>query len=383
MTPASSGVHPDRPPSTDLVSPVLLLINTLGVGGAERYVVTVGNWFAERGADVTVAAMDGPMAADLRPDVRFIPTPLQDVRLSLPRAVLRVRRIIQEVRPQVVIANSLVVSWVARLARPARPVPMVTVAHGWPADRYRQVGPLIAVADRVVAVSPDVRQRLVDGGLDPQRCEVVFNGVDLSPFGRRTGEARRRARRAMGAGDDDIVVINVGRLSAQKAHHHVVAIAAALCRRLPAVRFAIAGDGRRRDELASRISAAGLEDRVRLLGARRDVPDLLGSADIYLSTSDWEGMPLSTIEAMASGLPIVATATEGSGQLLTPTSGVVVPVGDTDAMLQAVAELAEDPDRRAAMGTAARQRAIDHFSHDRMVGELAAIARRVAVGGAG
>ncbi len=372
----------DSPTSADavpgtLTSPILVLINTLGVGGAERYVVTVANWLAERGVAVTVAALDGPMVADLRPDVRFVPTPLQDVRLSLPRAVLRIRRVMDEVQPRAVIANSLVVSWVARLAHPAHRVPIVTVAHGWPADRYGQVGPLMRVADRVVAVSPDVRDKLVAGGLDPARCDVVFNGVDTRPFGLREGAVRRRARSLMGAGDDEIVVLNVGRLSAQKAHQHLIAVAGRLADSHPELRFAVAGNGEREAELIAAVSDAGLDDRVRFLGARRDVADLLGSADLYLSTSDWEGMPLSTIEAMAAGLPIIATATEGSGQLLDDRSGVVVPVGDEDAIAAAVAELAADPARRGAMGAAARQRALDHFSHNRMVGELAAVVGRV------
>ena len=133
------------------------------------------------------------------------------------------------------------------------------------------------------------------------------------------------------------------------------------------------GGGSRADELNTLRTTLGVEDRVTLLGLRRDVADLLGSADIFFNCSDWEGMPLTTIEAMASGLPVVATCTEGAAELLTPETGVVVPVGDPAAMAQALANLDNDDAVRIPMGEAARERALSGFSHDRMSSELNAV----------
>ncbi|MDP2307735.1 MAG: glycosyltransferase [Pseudomonadota bacterium] len=366
-----------RPVSPVLVSPVLMLINTLGVGGAERYVVTVANWMAERGVDVAIAASPGELVGELLPSVGYVATPLRRVRGGLPLAALRVRGILRARRPAAIVANSLVVTWIARAAQVRRRVPIVTIAHGWPDHRYRRVGPLLRIADRVVAVSPEVKAKLVSAGLDPGRCDVIFNGVDCTNLGPRVGAARVSARAAMGAGPDDLVVVILGRLSAQKAHHHVIALAERLRERRPELRFAIVGEGARAEELTRLVRAAGLDDRVRLLGLRSDVPDLLGSADIYLSCSDWEGMPLSTIEAMAAALPTVATRTEGSGQLLTEDCGVVVPVGDVAAMAEAVERLAADAPLRARLGEASRRRALASFGHDRMARELAALVARV------
>lgn len=362
------------------VSPVLMLVNTLGVGGAERYVVTASNWLAEHGADVTVAAEDGELVAELGPGVVFEETELGRVRGGLPVAAERVRRIIRKRGARVIVGNSLVVTWVARLATLGTGVPIVNVAHGWPEARYRQVAPLMRVADVVVAVSPEVKAKLVAGGFPEERCTVIYNGVDAAPYHRRSGPTREAARAAMGAGPDDVVVLNVGRLTTQKAQHHVVTLATRLRERHPNLRFAVAGTGDRDDELAALVREAGVGDRVRLLGLRADVPDLLGAADIYLSCSDWEGMPLSTIEAMMSGLPTVATRTEGSDQLLTEACGVVVPVGDVDAMAEAIAGLTTDPVRRARLGAAARERALTSFGHDRMVRELADVLDRLVRG---
>ena len=367
------------PHPVPLVSPVLVLIDTLGTGGAERYVVTVANWLHERGVAVTVASSGGELVPDLHPGVRHVLSPLCHVRAAgLPEAVQSVRETIQACQPRAIVGNSLAVTLIARAAQVRRSVPIINVGHGWPEDRYSRVAPLMRVADRVVAVSPDVKRKLVEAGLDAPRCAVVFNGVDCRPLSRRTGETRTAARTALGAGPEHLSVAIVGRLEDQKAHQHVITVAALLRDRVPNLRFGIVGDGSRGDELAALIEQHGVGDRVRLVGRRSDVADLLGSADLYLNCSDWEGMPLTTIEAMASGLPVVATRTEGSDQLLTPETGVVVPVADPAAMADALEALAQDHSRRAEMGAAARARALADFSHDRMVRQLADVVAAAA-----
>ncbi|MFT4974545.1 MAG: glycosyltransferase involved in cell wall biosynthesis [Myxococcota bacterium] len=365
-----------RPPA-GLPSPILILIDTLGVGGAERYAVTIANWMARRGVAVTLAAESGEQTAGLDEAVRFEPLPLRHLRAGIPAAALSIRRLLRERQPVAIVTNSLAVTWIARLARAGRRIPIVNVAHGWPAHRYALVGPLMRAADVVVAVSPDVRARLVAGGLPPERCEVIYNGVNCDPLGRRTGPARTAARAEMGADEDNTLVLVVGRLSDQKAHQHVVIVAEKLREVHPELRFAIVGDGEREEELAALIETHSVGDRLVLMGQRSDVPELLGSADIYLSTSDWEGMPLATIEAMASALPIVSTHTEGADQLLTDDCSLVVPVADPDAIAEAIGALAGDPARRLALGAAARKRALADFSHDRMTRQLTALIARI------
>lgn len=347
-------------------SPVLLLINTLGTGGAERYVVTVANWLAARGVRVGVVTWGGELAEELRPEVELHEVDLRRIRGDLPKAARKVRAVIEALRPAVMVPNSLAVTWVARAADPLGKIPIVNVAHGWPEESYPWVGKLMRVADRVVAVSPEVKSRLVQGGMPPEQVEVVLNGVDTTPLGRATGEVRAQARAALGAEADEVVVLSVGRVTEQKAHENLVEVAA----RLPGLRFAIAGTGAREAAIAELIEARGVGDRVRMLGLRADVPALLGAADLYLSTSNWEGMSLTIIEAMASGLPVVATATEGSSHLVDAETGRLVPIGDVAALTEAVAELAADPALRRRLGEAGAARARERFSHDRMVGEL-------------
>lgn len=373
---ATAAVHAEAPPP--LPSPVLMIIDTLGVGGAERYVVSAANWLAEQGARVVVtAAPGGALEGDLDPRVHFEAADIDSVRAGLPRAARHVRRLVTEHEPAVVVAHSLATTLMTRAALPSYAVPVVQVAHGWAEDRFRHVAPMMRAADRVVAVSRDVRDKLLAAGLDEGRCVVVENGVDTRELGRRTGPERTALRAECGASEDELLVLVVGRLEAQKAHQHVVSVAQLLRERAPRLRFAVAGAGSREAELRQLVAEAGLDERVRFLGLRRDVPALLGVADLFLNCSDWEGMPLTTIEAMATGLPVVATETEGASRLLTGGAGLVVPVGDAQAIAAALEQLAADPERRGAMGTLARERAEAQYGQDRLMGELVDVMREV------
>jgi glycosyltransferase involved in cell wall biosynthesis len=369
-----------RPQPRPVPKSVMILIDTLYTGGAERYAITVANWFRAQGAHTVIVSSGGDQVGLLEEGVVHEQGPLYNVRANLLQVGAFVRELAKRHAPEAFITNSLATAMIARAAQGVRHIPIVNVAHGWPAEKYSTIAPLMRIADRVVAVSPEVRRKLIEGGCDAPRVRVVYNGVDCRPLGQRDGELRARCREEMGAGPDDVLVALVGRLEDQKAHQHVMSVAAQLQSSYPRLRIALIGGGSREDELLALRAELGVEDVVRMMGLRSDVADLLGSADLFFNCSDWEGMPLTTIEAMASGLAVVATATEGAAELLTPETGVVVPPADAPAMAQAIAALIDDDERRATMGAAARQRALDGFSHDRMARELALVVDSVLAG---
>lgn len=367
------------PPVRQPPSPILVFIDTLNMGGAERYAITVANRLAELGIDVTLASSGGDLAHEVAAGVTRAVGPVGLVRTGLPRAALWLRKLMSAGDYKAIVCNSLATTLIARSAQPVRQVPIINVAHGWPEHRFATVAPPMQVADRVVAVSPEVKRKLVAGGLEDARCTVVHNGVDCRQLYRRDGELRHQTRTELGATDPDhVLVLTVGRLEDQKAHHHILAVADRTRTTHPHLRFALVGGGSREDTLRAQAERLGVTDRVRFMGRRYDVPELLGSADLFFNCSDWEGMPLTTIEAMASGLAVVATHTEGADQLLTPTTGIVVPVGDAAEMATALGALCDDPHRRRAAGEAARERALAHFSHPRMVDQLLAVVSSVA-----
>jgi glycosyltransferase involved in cell wall biosynthesis len=359
-------------PDPSLPSSVLILTNQLTTGGAEVYVLTVSSWLAARGVHTVLAAAPGELVDRIDEGVVYYPIPLKDIRAGLPLAALRVARLVRRHKPEIIVANSLVTAWVARLASLGQ-IPVVSVAHGWSAERYKIIAPPLAIANRVVPVSNEVKKRRVGGGLAEEKVHVVPNGVDLSPFGPRAPEQQRLARTAFCADDDSVIVTNIGRYVDQKQQEHIIEIARRLRDEVPELRYGIIGWGPREDHLRSLAKQAGVDDIVTFLVRRKDVPDLLMASDIYLCTSDWEGMPLSMIEAMAAGLPIISTDVEGMSALVRDENGVLCPVGDVGALTDAVRRLGRDEVGRLHRGGHSRALAEREFSKDVMCRRLACL----------
>lgn len=212
------------------------------------------------------------------------------------------------------------------------------------------------VATRVVANSPAAQAILMQEGIVRGSIAVIPNGLDPAAFAAR--KARAEVRR----------VITVANLRAEKSHETLLAAAAILVRDLPALRFQIVGAGPRRAELEALAAARGLTAHVEFLGHREDVPALLADADVFVLPSRSEAFPNGAIEAMAAGLPVVASAVGGLLDLIADgRTGLLVPPAEPDALAGAVRSLIEHPARAAAMGEAARAEVLQHYSFDRMV----------------
>lgn len=185
---------------------------------------------------------------------------------------------------------------------------------------------------------------------------VIRNGIDLRE---RPGENERAAARAaLGAGPDEVVVGIVARLAAQKAHEVLLRAVAVLADDHPRLLLVVVGGGEREGELRALAREWGLADRVVFTGVRRDVPALLAAFDIFCLSSVHEGTPVTVIEAMAAGIPVVLTDAGAVRDMVSDgEEGFVVPVGDVVALADRIARLATDPDLRGAMGVRGRRRA--------------------------
>jgi len=189
----------------------------------------------------------------------------------------------------------------------------------------------------------------------PERITVIPNAIDLERFHPRP--------RAVGSK----CVIMVGRLVAQKNPLLFVAAAAALRARLPDARFVLVGDGPLRGQVQAAVRAAGLDDSFVLAGERGDVHELLGQADLFWLTSDWEGLPNAVIEALACGLPVVATDVGGTAELVREgQEGFLIAPGDCDALVARSVSILTDPAAQARLRAAARARA-ERFGVEQMV----------------
>jgi glycosyltransferase involved in cell wall biosynthesis len=334
------------------VRPRILIVVTLAeVGGAQTYVASLLPALAGE-FDVTVAAHgDGPVVdAARRAGVRYVPLRFvrRDVSWREPLGLLELVLLCLRVRPQVVHANSSKAGVLGRIAAWLTRVPIrIFTAHGWAFVQQgrgyllleRFVRPLTT---RVVCVS----QRTLDEGLAARVCDaarsvVIRNGVDVDvPQASLDGEPPR--------------VVSVGRLKAPK---DFATLAAALSRVHASHRAVVIGDGPDRRLL---------EGRVELLGERDDVAQQLAASDVFVLVSTSEGMPVSVLEAMAAGLPVVASAVGGIPELVGDTA-LLVPPSDPDALAEALERLLGDVDLRRRLGAAARQRVLEHFTLDASV----------------
>lgn len=210
---------------------------------------------------------------------------------------------------------------------------------------------------RIVANSEQVRAYIVAKYRAPaRRVDVIYNGVDTQRFSAK--------RPTLGDGP---IVVAAGRLVTQKNFALLIDAAARLRHLVPSARFRIAGGGPQGDALGEQIRAAQLEGCVELLGERGDIEAVFRQADVFWLTSSWEGLPNVVIEAMAAGLPVVATDVGGARELFdSGQEGFLVRPGNVDDLVYYGGALLRDADLRRTMGQAARVRA-QQFSLQRMV----------------
>jgi len=265
---------------------------------------------------------------------------------------------------------------VARLLRPAR---LLFTEHGRLADappsakRHRANQVLRHLPDRVFTVSADLKRHLVTEGFRAEQVEVIYNGIDIGPAPAEA--ARVEARRALGLPDEAFVAVTVGRLDPVKDYPGLVHAFASVVSQSPGACLVIIGDGPERDAITRAIADRRLEDAVVLAGHREDVRRLLAAGDVFVNSSEFEGVSLTILEGMAARLPVVATRVGGTPEIVGAGAGVLVPARDPAALATALLGLARDAGMRHRLGAEARRAVEERFSLDRMIRQYLAVYR--------
>lgn len=217
----------------------------------------------------------------------------------------------------------------------------------------------------VVAVSEQIRSTLLSAGVSPQRLHLVRNGIALDDYAcRNAGDSTTDLP---GVAADDLVVLNVARLSQQKAQADLVAAAVAVRRIRGDIKFLIVGEGELRGQIERQIAAEGLEDTVQLLGFRSDVGQILRRANLFVLPSLNEGMPVSLLEAVASKVPAVVTNVGDIGKLIEDgVTGRVVEMGNPNALANIILQLLARPQECSALAEAAWHRLHKLYSSSQM-----------------
>lgn len=375
------------------------LIETLGMGGAENLAVRIANALAARGHDSHLFVVEGPGPLSDRVDpavaVDHFDFTRSSVRnpLTFAGSLLSGRRILaRHVAAhgvEIVQTHLPGANFWGLLAQVTGVTQVVATVHNNEEFRYGRSDNRLLLALRkaayrrivrrcggVVVVSEAVRDSLLaELGLPRaagDRIEVVTNGVEIpEPPG---PEGRRRARARLGVAEDTPLVLAAGRLSEQKNFADLVRVGARLAAAEVPHRLVIAGEGELGPELARQVAELGLDGTIDLPGVVPGLDRLCAGADLFAMTSRWEGLPLVLLEAMAAGLPVVAYDIPGVREVVVPEeTGILVPLGDAEALAAAMAGLLAAPERRRRMGARARARVAAEFSFEGVVRRLEGI----------
>lgn len=278
-----------------------------------------------------------------------------------PRAIRNLRRLIARHAPDIVHTHdSHSLTPAALAARLVRPRPRV-VGHRRvdfhirrsPLSRWKYArGP-----DRLIAVSGAVRNVLIEDGIPAARITVVHDGITLeTPPVPTGGDLPERA----GSGPGERLVLTIASTEDYKDHPTLIATASLLFERRPDVRWAVLGTGGRFDEIVTAVERRGLADRLRYLGFVEDAVGLLPQADVFVLTSKTEGLGTSVLDAMAAGVPVVATAAGGIPEMIEDgRTGLLAPPGDARSLAEAIDRVLADPSLARRLAEAAAERVRD------------------------
>ena len=351
--------------------PLFQVITSLVPAGAERLVAHLLEYIdRERFAPVCIC-LGNPVGSHLEARVQQLGVPLYFLGKgdTMSLAVLRkLNALFRQYRPVVAHTHLLALNYayplMIRYRTPARVYTVHSLAEK---DIGLRTAPMVrALAFRYriggvvpVAIAEEVRVSIqkVYGYTNPP---LIPNGIPTDEYAPNP-DTRAQWRQAHGIEPRATVLTHIGRFAVQKNHALLVEAFAQVHSDAP-LYLLLVGGGELENAVRQQVVELGLQERVRFLGVRADVADILRASDVFVLSSRWEGNPMSVMEAMAAGLPVVSTAVGGVPELVQEgATGLLVPSEDTGALACALQALVDDPARRQAMGAAARQHAVAHF----------------------
>lgn len=348
---------------------VLHLITELNMGGAQQALFRLLSGLDRQQYRPTVACLDNGRGQAAQ-QISQLGIPVIDLGMQ-PKwrldAVWRLHRLVREEKPVILHAWMIHANILGRIVGRLNRVPVVIISRRtqnldglgreW-ANRQ-----LSGWSDATITVSECVRQvEIAQARIDPAKVITIHNGIDANQYQHIEMTVRDRIRRELKTPNEALVIASVGRLHPVKGFANLLTAMKSVHTRFPEVYLWLIGDGELRTTLEAQARQLGLDDVVVFTGTRLDVPEILTAVDIFTLASRVEGMPNAILEAMAAGLPVVATQVGGVPEIVVEgQTGLLVPPADDKVLAQALLTLIEDASLRRRLGLAGRQRVLEQF----------------------
>jgi glycosyltransferase involved in cell wall biosynthesis len=355
---------------------ILHLISSNGLFGAEKVLLNIAHFNQLNGTDVIVACVhnshnphievaDEASKNDLKTKILR-----SNGRLAL-KTVRQLRNYIKVNNIDIIHTHNYKSDAIGFLASRFTKTRWIATNHVWHGNDVKLKvyelldSLLLRFADKIVAVSDEIREDLLRKRIKADKIERIFNGIDVS--GIMPTALGKDLKAEFGINNGDIVVTTVGRLSPEKGHAVLLEAAEKVIKKHNNVKFLIVGDGPLRESLQPNVRSRQLEKYIKFLGIREDVSEILSISDIYVNSSYIEGLPLTILEAMRSRLPVVATNSGGTPQVISEgKTGILVNSGNSEELKNAIEMLISDAKRRQKLGNEAYKDLCERFSIERM-----------------
>jgi len=354
---------------------VLHIIPNFGLGGAERLLMNLLEAFDYKRFEVAAVSLYPESGTILEKKIRekcYKVYFLNKHRGPDLRMIPRLYRVMKDFRPDVVHTHRYVLRYTLLATLFYRVPVQIHTVHNIAQKEVEWMGKVFHwFAFRLGAVVPvSISQEVANTIKALYGCNiytpVIYNGIPTCYFIDKRFQDDTEKK--------DIILLHIGRFQPQKNHLLLIKAYEIAKKEYPSISLWLVGDGPLRGRVEKLVKEKGFERNVKFLGVREDVAKLLSEADVFILPSDWEGVPLSILEAMAASKPVIATSVGGVPELVeNGVSGILVPPGNPEALAKAILHLANDPDLRQRMGKAGQKIAIERFDISRTAREYEAL----------
>lgn len=340
---------------------ILMLTPEFSQGGTESYILNVCEYLKKNDINVIVMSDGGVREKELKKIcVEHIKVNCLKTRklTNLFEAIIKVRKIIKKYNINIIHTSSIYTTIVGKISSLfiSRNVKIVNTLHGGPNKNIEKTAAklLNIFSDSVIALSEKAKQKLLNYGLNDNKVSVIYNGI--KPMHKLALRENKK-----------IIIGTCGRLVEQKGYEYLIRAISKINN--DNLEFWLVGDGELRDSLNTMANNYKISDRVKFLGFRTDIEVLLNEMDIFILPSLWEQFPISILEAMSLGKPIIATNVNGIPEELGD-SGILIEPGNVSHICSSIQKLISDSELRNKLGASAEKRFFDNFTVDNMCRRL-------------